>query len=144
MPLQSAMNKVALGLLHTPLISRGIGRRLVTIYVVGRKSGKHFSVPIAYTRTGDALLAGTPFPWGRNLRDGEPVEIRLKGKRRTADVEVFTDEENVTRLYDVMCRDDRQFANFIKVAIAKDGTPSAADLHSAWTHGARAFRLTPR
>jgi hypothetical protein len=144
MPFLSTMNKIALALLCTPLISRGVGSRLLTMYVVGRRTGRHFSVPVAYTRSDGALLVGTPFPWGRNLRTGEPIEIRLKGARRTADVEVFTDETDVIPLYATMCRASRQFASFNKIHRDKDGALNADELHSAWTHGARAFRLTPR
>jgi hypothetical protein len=121
-----------------------VGGRLVTLYVVGRKSGRRYTVPVAYTRQGGDLLIGTPFGWGRNLRSGEPVEILLKGKRRLADVEAFTDEPGVTRLYAIMCQENKTFANFNKVSIGPDGKPSPDDLHGAWANGARAFRLSPR
>src|SRR5215475_12435833 len=142
--LQGFANTIVRGLLRTPLISRAVGRRLVVVYVVGRKSGRRFVVPVAYTQHGDALLIGTPFAWGRNLRNGQPVDIRLRGKRRVADVEVFTDEEGVVEQYAVMSTDNRAFANFNKIGFDADGRPSASDLHAAWVGGARAFRLTPR
>jgi hypothetical protein len=43
-----------------------------------------------------------------------------------------------------MCKDNKAFASFNKVSIGPDGEPGPADLHSAWTNGARAFRLSPR
>jgi hypothetical protein len=139
---QAIVNRVLRGMLSTPLVSRGIGSRLVTLYVVGRKSGRRFTIPVAYTRQGEDLLIGTPFGWGRNLRTGEPLEIRLKGKRRLADVEAFTDEPGVTRMYAIMCKDNKAFAGFNKVGIGPDGEPRPEDLHAAWVNGARAFRLT--
>ena len=142
--LQSLVNRVVRTLLRTPLICRGIGRRLITVYVVGRKSGRRYAIPVAYTQDGNHLLIGSPFPWARNLRTGEPLEIRLKGTRRQTDVEVFTAEDEVTRLYATMCRDNRQFANFNKIGLDAAGDPDPDDLHSAWAAGARAFRLTPR
>jgi hypothetical protein len=111
---------------------------------VGRKSGRRYTVPVAYTRSEGDLLIGTPFGWGRNLRTGESVAIRLKGRRRLADVEVFTDERGVTDAYRVMCRDNRTFAKFNRVGLDADGNPDQTDLHLAWAAGARAFRLTPR
>jgi hypothetical protein len=144
MTAQRAMNGIVRGLLRTPLVSRGIGRRLVTLYITGRKSGRHYVIPVAYTRQGDQLLIGTPFAWGRNLRTGDPVPIRLKGRRRQADVTVLTDEPGVTAAYAVMCRDNRAFASFNKIGLDAAGNPAADDLHRAWTGGARAFRLTPR
>jgi deazaflavin-dependent oxidoreductase (nitroreductase family) len=144
MALQGPVNRIVRGLLRTPLASRAIGNRLVTVYVVGRKSGRHYTVPVAYTRHEGILLVGTPFGWGRNLRTGEPVSIRLKGRRRLADVEVLTDEAEVVDAYAVMCRDNRNFAKFNKVGFDAAGDPDPADLRLAWAAGARAFRLTPR
>jgi len=120
-----------------------VGARLITVYVVGRKSGRHYAVPVAYTRHDGVLLVGTPFGWGRNLRTGEAVDIRLKGKRRRADVAVVTDEAGVVENYAVMARDNRQFAKFNKIGVDQDGEPNPTDLHLAWTAGARAFRFTP-
>src|SRR5258708_24972083 len=76
--LQGVANGVVRGMLRAPVVSRFGGERLVTLYVVGRKSGRRFTLPVAYTKQGKDLLIGTPFGWGRNLRTGEPLTIRLK------------------------------------------------------------------
>jgi deazaflavin-dependent oxidoreductase (nitroreductase family) len=144
MALQGLVNWVVRGLLRMPLVSRGAGNRLITIYVVGRKSGRHYSVPVAYTRHDGALVIGTPFAWGRNLRTGESVDVRLRGKRRPADVQVIIDEAGVVEQYGVMALDNRNFAKFNKIGFDQDGNPNLADLHRAWAAGARAIRLTPR
>lgn len=141
---QGVVNRVVRGLLRAPLMSRLAGRWLVTLYVVGRKSGRRYVVPVAYTRQDGDLLIGTPFGWGRNLRTGEAVEIRLKGRLLPADVVVLTGEEDVTDAYAVMARDNHNFARFNKIGFDDDGNPVAADLRLAWEAGARAFRLTPR
>ena len=142
--IQSLGNRIVRGLLRTPLLGRLAGSRLVTLYIVGRKTGRRYTVPVAYTRSEGDLLIGTPFGWGRNLRTGEAVAIRLKGRRRLADVEVFTDERAVTDAYGVMCRDNHTFARFNGIGLDSAGRPDQADLHLAWAAGARAFRLTPR
>jgi F420H(2)-dependent quinone reductase len=142
--MQGFANRLVRGLLRTPLISRAMGNRLVILYILGRKSGRRYSIPVAYTRHEGDMLIGTPFGWGRNLRTGEPVEIRLKGKRRTADVVAYSAEADVTSAYELMTRDNRTFANFNKVGFDADGNPRPEDLHRAWADGARAFRLTPR
>jgi hypothetical protein len=142
--LQGLANRLVRGLLRTPLLNRIVGGRLVTLYIVGRKSGRRYTVPVAYTRYDGGLLFGTPFAWGRNLRTGEPVDIRLKGRRRSADVQAFTDEAGVTERYAVMARDNHSFAKFNKIGLDQDGNPDPADLHLAWAAGARAFQLAPR
>ena len=140
---QGIANWIVRALGRTPLVNRALGRWLVTVYVVGRKSGRRYTVPVAYTQHGDSLLIGTPFAWGRNLRSGEPVEIRLKGRRRRADVQVLTDESSVVEHYSLMARDNRNFANFNKIGFDADGNPDPSDLHLAWASGARAIVLTP-
>ena len=135
---------MVLGLLRTPLLCRVAGNRLITLYIVGRKSGQHYTLPVAYTRHEGILLIGTPFAWGRNLRTGEPVDIRLKGKRRPADVHVVIDEAGVVEQYAVMARDNHNFAKFNMIGFDQAGDPSPDDLQLAWAAGARVFRLTPR
>jgi deazaflavin-dependent oxidoreductase (nitroreductase family) len=141
--LQGTVNRIMRGLLRVPLLCRVVGARLMTVYVVGRKSGRHYAVPVAYTRHDGVLLVGTPFAWGRNLRTGEPVELRLKGKRRWADIEVLTDEAGVVETYAAMASDNHQFAKFNQIGFDPAGAPNPDDLHAAWAGGARAFRLTP-
>jgi hypothetical protein len=141
---QSFANRIIRGLLRTPLLRRAVGSRLVVVYVVGCKSRRQYAIPVAYTRVDGTLLIGTPFGWARNLRTGEPVDILLKGKRRTASVEVFTDERHVIEQFAVMARDNGQFAKFNKIGLDKAGNPSPEDLHLAWAAGAQAIRLIPR
>ena len=144
LPAQGLVNRLVRGLLRTPVLCRLIGRRLITLYVVGRKSGRHYAIPAAYTAHDGSLLVGSQFAWARNLRTGEPVDVRLAGKRRTADVEIFTDEASVVERYAVIARDNRGFAKFNKIRFDRQGNPSVADLHLAWGAGARVARLTPR
>jgi deazaflavin-dependent oxidoreductase (nitroreductase family) len=141
---QHLVNRIVRGLLRTPLLSRLAGRRLVTVYVTGRKSGRRYAVPVAYTRHEGDLLIGSPFGWGRNLRTGEAVTIRLKGRRRLADVLVLADEREVVDAYAVMARDNHAFAKFNDIGFDQGGNPVPADLRQAWAAGARAFQLTPR
>jgi len=144
MALQNVSNVIVRGLLSTPGIANGIGKRLITLHVVGRKSGKHYNVPVAYTSHDGKIIIGSPFGWGKNLRTGEPLEVKYKGKRRTADVEVVKDEPGVVAGYDMICRDNRQFARFNKVRLDAGGNPDPGDLREAWEHGARVFKLTLR
>jgi hypothetical protein len=140
---QGLANLVVRGLLRTPLLCRVAGRRLITLYLVGRKTGNKYTIPVAYTNDHGTVLFGTPFGWGRNLRTGERVEIRYLGSRVPADVQVIADADGVAANYAVMVRDNRQFAKFNKIRVDSGGEPLPADLHRAWADGARAFRLTP-
>jgi hypothetical protein len=144
LPLQGMVNRVIRGLLRTPLLCHLVGKRLITVYLIGRKSGRHYAIPVAYTRRNTTLLIGTQFAWARNLRTGEPVHIRLAGKRRSADVHVVADETGVVEHLASMARDNHQFAKFNNIGLDQRGNPRPGDLHRAWAAGARAALLTPR
>ncbi len=141
---QHVVNRMVRGLLRVPLVSRVVGRALILLYVVGRKTGKHYTVPMAYTPHEGALLLGSGFAWGKNLRTGERLEVRFKGKRRLADVRVLTDEEGVTAHYAVIARRNPNFARFNKIGLDAQGNPDPDDLRAAWAGGARVFLLTLR
>ena len=144
LPLQGLVNVVIRGLLRTPLLSRAVGTRLMTIYVMGRKSGRHYAVPVAYTRHNGALLVGSQFAWARNLRTGEPVQIRLVGTLRSVDIQVLTDEAGVVEHLAMMASDNHQFAKFNKIGFDHQGNPHPEDLRLAWAAGTRIAVLTPR
>jgi deazaflavin-dependent oxidoreductase (nitroreductase family) len=144
LPLQGLVNRVVRVLLRTPLLCRLAGRRLLVVYVVGRKSGRHYAVPVAYTRINESLLVGSQFGWVHNLCTGEPVHIRLLGKQRPADVEVLTEQTAVVEHLAIMARDNHQFAKFNKISLDEGGDPRPDDLRRGWAAGARVAILTPR
>jgi hypothetical protein len=141
---QRLANRIVRGVLRTPLLCRLAGKRLITLHIVGRKSGQRYVIPVAYTRRGEVLLVGTPAGWSRNVRRGQPMTIRLKGRLRTAEVEVVADEAGVVADYDTITRDNHQFAKFNSIGFDASGAPDRGDLHLAWAAGARVLRLTPR
>ena len=143
-PGQRLVNLLVRGMLRTPGLCRLVGSRLVTLYVVGRTSRRCYAVPVAYLVQGEDLLIGTSFGWGRNLRTGEPLEIRLMGKRRWADVKTYTAEPEVIAAYAHIARVNPTFAKFNNIRVGDDGEPRRHDLRLAWLGGAQGIRLTPR
>ncbi len=133
MPLQGLVNRVMRGLLRTPLLSRAMGGQLVTLYVTGRKSGRRYTIPVAYLRDGGDLLIGTPFGWGQQPADRraghDPAAGTAAAGRRAAPT---PSEAEVTSAYATMSRANRAFASFNKVSVDAAGNPSPADLHLAW------------
>jgi deazaflavin-dependent oxidoreductase (nitroreductase family) len=144
LPLQGLVNTVVRGILQVPVLSRAVGKRLLTVYFVGRKSGRRYAVPVAYTRFNGDLLVGSQFGWIRNLRTGEAVQIRLAGTKRLAEVRVLTDEPDVVEHLAVMAIDNYQFAKFNRIGLDQNGHPVPEDLHLAWAAGARIAVLEPR
>ena len=57
-----------------------LSRRLMLLHHTGRVTGRHYRQPISYVPDGDTLLTPGGGRWTRNLRDGEPVRLRLRGR----------------------------------------------------------------
>jgi hypothetical protein len=89
-PIVSIVNRVAVALLDAPVVGRIVGRGLVKIRYVGRRSGKTFEIPVGYRRSGDHIIIGVAAPdaktWWRNfLGEGGPITLLgLDGRDRIA------------------------------------------------------------
>jgi len=75
-------------LLRTPVAHRLASGKLALMTVTGRKSGRAYTFPVAYTQDGDTVRITVGWPerkiWWRNLRsDDTPVRIRIRGTDRT-------------------------------------------------------------
>jgi len=84
-------------LLRSPAHRLASGR-LCLITVTGRRSGRAFTFPVAYSRDGDTVRIGVGWPerkrWWRNLRGEAPVELVLGGERRGGLARAVGDEEH--------------------------------------------------
>ena len=72
----------------SPRWGRLIGHNIVIITYTGRRSGRTFSTPVAYRRTGDDITIPVKLPdaknWWRNFLDaGGPLTLRLSGINQT-------------------------------------------------------------
>jgi len=64
-----------------------VSQRLTVVTYTGRRSGRTFSIPVAYRRSGDIVTIGVQFPdakaWWRNfVGEGGPVSLHLDGADR--------------------------------------------------------------
>ncbi|MBB4136132.1 nitroreductase/quinone reductase family protein [Gordonia humi] len=76
-------------LLKLPVIGPMIGKNVTEISYTGRKSGKRFTLPVAFRRQDDGTIlvgvaAAAQKTWWRNFQPGPaPVTITLDGVERT-------------------------------------------------------------
>jgi hypothetical protein len=97
-PIVGVVNAGVTGLMHLPVVGRLVGRGLVVIRYVGRRSGTTFETPVGYRRRGDAILIGVVGPdkknWWRNFLDGgAPITLLdLDGRDRTGHAVAHRDE----------------------------------------------------
>lgn len=78
-----AVNKLVKPWLESPRFARLISRRMALISYTGRRSGKDFSLPVAYSRKGDEVSIAVALPdhksWWRNFEGkGAPMRLKLK------------------------------------------------------------------
>lgn len=95
-----------------------LGRRLMLLHLTGRRTGRHYRQPVSYVRHGATLLTPGGGRWKLNLRDGEPVRIRLRGRDRVARPELVRDPERVAQLLATMTAANPMVGRF--VAIPRD------------------------
>ncbi|MGB2718279.1 MAG: nitroreductase/quinone reductase family protein [Rhodococcus sp. (in: high G+C Gram-positive bacteria)] len=80
----AAFNKVFVVVMKAPVLDRVLGRSMGILTYTGRKSGKEFSLPVAYRRTGNHVKVAVAVPdkksWWRNFEsDGGRVDVDLAG-----------------------------------------------------------------
>ncbi|MDI9928522.1 MULTISPECIES: nitroreductase/quinone reductase family protein [unclassified Rhodococcus (in: high G+C Gram-positive bacteria)] len=80
----AAFNKVFVVVMKAPVLDRVLGRSMGILTYTGRKSGKEFSLPVAYKRTGNHVKVAVAVPdkksWWRNFEsDGGRVDVDLAG-----------------------------------------------------------------
>jgi hypothetical protein len=98
-PIVRIVNAVAVGLLKVPVLGRLVGRGLVVIRYVGRRSGRTFEIPVGYRRSGDTVTIGVSSPdaknWWRNfLGEGGPITlVDFEGRDRTGHAVANRDEQ---------------------------------------------------
>jgi hypothetical protein len=71
----------------SPRFGKLLRRNIIVISYTGRRSGRTFSIPVAYRRNGDEIEVAANLPdaktWWRNfLGDGGPVTVTLDGAER--------------------------------------------------------------
>jgi hypothetical protein len=98
-PVVGIVNKGFVGLINAPVIGRFVGRGLVVIRYVGRRSRQAFEIPVGYRRSGDTLTINVAAPdsknWWRNfLGEGGPITLlNLDGVDRTGHAVANRDEQ---------------------------------------------------
>jgi hypothetical protein len=123
--------------------------RLMLISYTGRKTGKAYHQPVSYVRQGDTLLTPGGGNWKWNLRGGQPVRIRLRGRDVRARPELIGEPEDIDRLLAVMTAANPAVGAFVGIPKGPDGRFDRARLETAVRYGFRIVRwhladATPR
>ena len=107
---------------------------LMLVSHTGRVTGRSYRQPVSYVPDGGVLLTPGGGRWTRNLRAGEPVELRLRGRRVVARPELVRDPDEVGRLLRRMLAHNPRLTSFVPF-VKRDGTIDGDKLASALRYG---------
>jgi hypothetical protein len=123
--------------------STPLGRRLMLVYLTGRKTGRPYRQPISYIRNGETLLTSGGGRWKANLVEGEPTHVRFRGRDISLLPELVRDPTAVGQLLAVMSATYPMISRFVPIPKDADGGYDRDRLELAVQHGFRIVRWTP-
>ena len=115
-------------------------KRLMLVSFTGRKTGKAYQQPLSYVQQGDTLLTPGGGKWKLNLREDQPVQIRLRGHDVFAQPELVKDPDEIERLIGIMSATNPTVGAFVGIPKGPDGRLDRPRLETAVAHGFRIVR----
>jgi deazaflavin-dependent oxidoreductase (nitroreductase family) len=85
----------------------------------GRKSGKQYTIPVAYLRDGESILANAMSSrenWYQNIQQNPTVTLEIRGEHITAQAEAIHDAAEVAHVLLVYKRAQPRSYGFFGVA----------------------------
>jgi hypothetical protein len=116
-------------------IATPAGKRLMLVYLTGRKTGRHYKQPVSYVPEGETLLTPGGGRWKLNLVDGRPEHVRLRGRDISLRPELVRDPVEVDRLLGVMSAKNPMVGRFVPIPKGADGHYDPDRLNLAIQHG---------
>jgi hypothetical protein len=120
--------------------STPLSKRLMLLYLTGRRSGRSYRQPVSYVKDGDMLLTPGGGNWKLNLQSSRSERIRLNGRVVTARPELIDGVDEVDRALMTMTAANPRTASFIPIPRRDDGHFDQNGVADAVTHGFRVIR----
>ncbi|HKD33411.1 MAG TPA: hypothetical protein VKB73_08070 [Gaiellaceae bacterium] len=124
-------------------ISTPLGKRLMLVYLAGRKTGRHYRQPISYVHDGQTLLTPGGGRWKLNLVEGQPTHVRFRGRDISLRSELVRDPAKVERLLSVMSAKNPMVGRFVPIPKGAEGHYDPDRLKLAIQHGFCIARWSP-
>ena len=125
-------NPIMVWILYSPLHGM-LSKFMMVLNYTGRKSGKHYQLPVGYKKTDGTLLTVSlkKRTWWRNMRGGAPVLVHLQGRDIPAIAEVVEDDKQVEQgLRDFIGGNPRD-ARMFGIKVETDGSLNLESLNRA-------------
>ena len=125
------LNKTMKFILRSPL-HRIVSKYLTLLTFTGRKSGKAYTTPVSYSQENGQVYIFTHANWWKNLRNGAPVTLRLRGRNIQGLAEpVAEDKQTIATALTAHLRKSPFDARFYDVTIDEHGNPIQGDVEKA-------------
>ena len=121
-------------------VATPLGKRLMLVYLTGRRTGRPYRQPVSYVRHGGTLLTPGGGRWKLNLVEGRAERIRLRGRDLQAHPEIIDEVAEVERLLAEMAKASPMAARFVGVKQDAVGHFDRAQLERAIRYGFRIVR----
>ena len=112
-----------------------LSRNMLLLEFTGRRSGRQIALPVSYHEPTPGTLHCFTVRngvWWKNLRDGAPVRVRLRGAWLSADAQSITAPQSVIASHlGEFLRAVPRDASHSGVRLNADGTPEVADVSAA-------------
>jgi deazaflavin-dependent oxidoreductase (nitroreductase family) len=112
---------------------------LMLLSLTGRKTGRAYRQPVSYVRVGAVLLTPGGGRWKLNVREGQPVHVRLRGRDIWVRPEFIRDADEVEQTLRRMVAINPRVASFMPI-IGRRGEVDRTSLQDALSHGFRIIR----
>ena len=110
-----------------------LGENLAVITFEGRKSGKHYSIPVNVARMDGTwtVVSMRERTWWRNLRGGRKAQLRVAGQRVQVSGEVVEDRAEVLTGLTNYFIQYPGFARYFDIHLGSNGQPVKEELERA-------------
>lgn len=120
--------------------STPLSKRLMLVYLTGRRTGNAYRQPVSYVAHQHSLLTPGGGNWKLNLQPGRPERIHLDGREVTARPDLIDDVDEIDSALMVMTAVNPRTASFIPITRRDDGHFDRDGLANAAAHGFRIVR----
>lgn len=109
-----------------------VSKSVLLITFTGRKSGKTYTTPVSYSQYNDQVYIFTHATWWKNLQNGGPVSLRIRGRELQGLAEpVAEDKEAVAAGLSTHLRKVPSDAKYYGVSFDDQGNPRAEEVAEA-------------
>jgi deazaflavin-dependent oxidoreductase (nitroreductase family) len=129
----NAVNVIMRVVLRLPF-STPLSGSLMLLSLTGRKTGRSYRQPVSYVRDGAVLLTPGGGRWKLNVRDGQPVRVRLRGRDLWMRPEFVRDPDEVELTLRRMVAINPRVASFVPI-VGRQGDVDRGRLQDAVGHG---------